>query len=368
MFNQISRKWLCWILALALVVSSCAIISCSDDEDGTGNGPTQTPEQKVYTFKMQNAWTGIGMPINDLATERFIERVEEMSGGQIIIANYNSDELVPTFELLDAVGRGTVDMAVVAPLYWVGKIGQVGNLLFQISFTLQNYEEFLYYWYEQGVVDLWNDIYEEYNVHLVAPMLSDEYGSIMSTVPITSLEDFEGLKIRASGDIATMLADLGASIVSLPVGDVYTGLSLGNIEAALFFSPGLAYGMKLHEVAPYYLDPPSNAWNTIDMMINLDTWNSLPEDLQAVLEAAARVHSNDYAALTIEQDALGREALAAEGVTFNKLSNEDIEWMKDRLWEIALEHAAEQPEAADVLEAMENTLEMSELYYSGKRW
>src|SRR3546814_19911112 len=62
-----------------------------------------------------------GAPGVGVNAERFIERVQAMSGGRLTITLYPAGELVPPFESFDAVQAGTADLLHGTPHHWLGK-------------------------------------------------------------------------------------------------------------------------------------------------------------------------------------------------------------------------------------------------------
>lgn len=106
---------------------------------------------------------------------------------------------------------------------------------------------------------------------------------------IESLEDFQGLSIRATGTIGRAFENLGASPVEMPITEVYMALERGTIDAAITNLNTGVNAYNFHEVADFVttnLSPgsvPSNIW------ANEDSFQSWPEDVQdAVMRAGER--------------------------------------------------------------------------------
>ena len=110
--------------------------------------------------------------------------------------------------------------------------------------------------------------------------------------PIKSLSDLKGLKMREVGIAAKIYAQLGVAVSSLPGGEIFPALERGVIDAAEWVGPFLDKRLGLQNAAKYYY---TTGWHepatTGEITVNETAWNSLPKDLQAVIEQAARATS-----------------------------------------------------------------------------
>ncbi|HBP66983.1 MAG TPA: ABC transporter substrate-binding protein, partial [Alcanivorax sp.] len=97
-------------------------------------------------------------------------------------------------------------------------------------------------------------------------------------------EDIKGLKIRAPGLAGEVMQRIGATPVQMPGGEVFTSMQTGALDAADWVGPYNDLTFGLHKVAKYYYYP---GWQEpgamLEMMINKEKWDALPEDLQAIV-------------------------------------------------------------------------------------
>jgi len=104
---------------------------------------------------------------------------------------------------------------------------------------------------------------------------------------IRSIDDFRGLRFRTTGLGAEMFRRAGASVVSLPAGEIFAALQSGTIDAAEFLVPFSDAPLGLHQVAKNYYYPgvqePSSAE---EIGINMARWNALSDDLKNVVKYA----------------------------------------------------------------------------------
>ena len=98
---------------------------------------------------------------------------------------------------------------------------------------------------------------------------------------VDSLEGIKGKKVRAVGDQAQLLKALGGVPVPLPHPEVYTALQTGTLDGALGF-PSQAMSFGYYEVTKSWLRGAPGRY-LVPSMINKDTWNKLPKDLQQIL-------------------------------------------------------------------------------------
>lgn len=238
--------------------------------------------------------------------QEWAERIETMTDGRVAIEVLPINSVVGPTETLQAVSSGILQGHMTDPSYFSGQnpaFGMLGNLVG----AWNDPYDFLEFMNNAGGEDLYNELVEPYGAHLVAAA-TFPLESIPSTVAIESLEDFEGLKIRApQGMVYNIFERIGATPVNLPGSEVYTGLEKGVIDAAdsTVLSNNDAQG--LHAFAPYPLYPGFHSMPMIAVSVNKDIWDGLPEDLKTTLETAFDAMAYDLIARLKAQDI---EALA----------------------------------------------------------
>jgi TRAP-type mannitol/chloroaromatic compound transport system substrate-binding protein len=292
----------------------------------------------------------------DEVAPRFIERVNRASAGRLEIELFPAGALIPTFEGLDAVGKGAVEMAFSGGVYWRG-VMPAADIFWAHPLTLgDNPAEFNYMWWELGMVEAAREEYAKHNDFFIAPLWSTNYGGTYSVKPIRTVHDFKGVKIRSFGATGDLWKAFGASIVSIPAGEMYTALATGTVDAAHWAGPHEFTALKIHEVAKYYLLPPVIGLIANDIFVHMDAWNALAPDIQEIVIGAARATSDEAAGLIRVLNARDVERMKQEGVTFSTLSDSDLEAMRAKALELLDETAkkdAGAAKAADILkEAM----------------
>lgn len=324
-------------------------------------------ENKTWKLKLQSNWTGIGIESQDRAVGRFVDRINKLSGGRIEVMNFDAEVLLGIGETFNGVGTGVADLAVTASIYHRGTV-PVGEYLWSVPFFPVTNVEFYETMYQfMGLKELWREAYAPHNVMHLSYTCSDEWGAMMSTRPVESYADFQGMKVRAFGIWAEWLVKNGASIVVLPGGEIYTAIQTKILDAAAFGAPDAWAGMKMHEVCKYYINPSVAPYDITEIIMNLKTYNEMPADLQEVLLSAARVYNLDITALTIPTDANGRKELADGGVETILMPDEELREAADWCWDKFISKRGTMPHIDKMIDIYSAARELYKNYYGPKQ-
>lgn len=324
-------------------------------------------QNKTWQLKLQSNWTGIGIESQDRAAQLFVERVNTMSGGRIQMTNFNAEVLLGIGETFRGVSSGVADLAITSSVYHRG-IVPVGEYLWAVPFFPFTNVEFYEYIYQfMGIKELWREAYRPHGVMHLSYECSDEWGTMVSTRPIEKYADFKGMKVRAFGIWADWLVHNGASIVTVPGGEVYTAIQTKILDAAAFGSPDAWAGMKMHEICKYFINPSVVPYDVCEIIMNLKTFNEMPKDLQEVMLSASRVHNLDLSALTIPTDARGRKRLADGGMQTMMMPDEELKKAADWCWNRFLSMKGKVPHIDKMIEIYTEARELHKNYFGPKR-
>ncbi|MGY4877771.1 TRAP transporter substrate-binding protein [Vreelandella aquamarina] len=246
----------------------------------------QAQAQETFSWKMVTSWPknfpGVGQ-----GPERLAELVDEMSGGRLTIEVFGAGQLVPGFEVFDAVSDGTAELGHSASYYWKGKAPEA-QFFAAVPFGM-NAQEMNAWLHFGGGMELWNEVYEPFGVDVMVAGASGVQMGGWYNKEINSLEDLDGLKMRMPGLGGEVMSRMGVAIVNMPGGEIFTSLQSGAIDATEWIGPynDLAFG--LHQAADYYYYPgwhePTVMFETI---VNEEALAELPADLKAILRTAVR--------------------------------------------------------------------------------
>jgi TRAP-type mannitol/chloroaromatic compound transport system substrate-binding protein len=294
---------------------------------------------KPVKWKMVTTWPknfpGLGTGANYLA-----DLITQMSGGRVQVKVYGDNELVPAFEVLDAVSQGTAQLGHGSAYYWKGK-SEAAQFFSAVPFGLTA-DEMNAWLYHGGGLELWAETYAPFGL---VPMAAGNTGVQMAgwfNREINSLDDLKGLKMRIPGLGGEVLARAGGVPVSLPGGELFTSLQSGAIDATEWVGPynDLAFG--LYKAAKYYYYP---GWHepgtTLECMVNREALEALPQDLQAIVLNAGRVANQDMLAEYVARNNQALRTLVTEHhVNVRPLPDQVLQRLRKLSDEVVAEVAA----------------------------
>jgi TRAP-type mannitol/chloroaromatic compound transport system substrate-binding protein len=331
----------------ASLIAACGSKTVATDcaENSTG------PVTDGLKWKMVTTWPrdfpGLGTGASYLA-----ERIGKLSNGRLTVEVYGGNELVPPFEVFDAVQRGTAEMGHGASYYWKGKI-PASLLLAGVPFGLTG-NEMMGWLYYGGGLELYRETYAPFGV---IPFPSGNSGTQMGgwfNKEINSTADIDGLKMRLPGIGAEVIKRLGGTPVTIPGAELFTALQSGTIDATEWVGPlnDLAFG--LFRAAKYYYYPgwhePGSA---LECIVNAEAWETLSENLQEVVATACQAASLDmYADFEARNGVALEELINEHNVELRAFPNEVLAEFKRVSYEVLEELAAEDEMAGKIWASM----------------
>lgn len=301
------------------------VVACSGPEPGVT--PQAVEPEQVYQWRMVTTWPK-NLPGLGTAPERMAENIRTMSQGRLNIKVYGAGEVVPALEVFEAVSQGTVQMGHGAAYYWRGKV-PIAQFFTAVPFGLTA-QEMNGWLLHGGGMELWRELYARYNL---VPIPGGNTGVQMAgwfNREINSLDDFKGLKMRIPGMGGEVFERAGGTAINLPGGEIFTSMQTGVIDATEWVGPynDLAFG--LHQVARYYYYPGwQEAGPTLEVLVNKEAWDSLPKDLQAIVETAALAANTDMLAeYTARNNSALRELVDQHNVELRRLPDDVLDEIK----------------------------------------
>lgn len=227
--------------------------------------------------------------------DRFAKRVTAMSGGSLVVEAFAAGERVGAFDSFDAVGNGQADIYHGCEYYWEGR-DKAYNFFTTVpfGFTAEEFDAWIRF---GGGQELWDELAHQYNIQgFMCGNTGVQMGGWFNKA-INSVEDLKGLKMRIPGLGGEVLRRAGGTAVALPGSEIFTSLQTGAIDATEWVGPYNDVAFGLHEAARYYYYP---GWQEpgpgLETVINREAWESLPPDLQAILETACQAITTDMVA------------------------------------------------------------------------
>jgi TRAP-type mannitol/chloroaromatic compound transport system substrate-binding protein len=255
---------------------------------GTLAAPAVVRAQTTFNWKMTSAYAP-GSPFymagpgsaTDLA-----KRIEAMSAGRLKIQVFGAGELIPAMEGFDATSAGTVEMNHANAYFWTGK-SFAAQYFTAVPFGL-NFQGINGWLYEGGGMPLYQETYEKFGLVAFPCGNTGVQMTGWFKKPISTVDDFKGLKMRIPGLAGRVYKELGVDVRLLPGGEIFPALERGVIDAAEFVGPYQDRRLGLHKAAKYYYTTGWHETATVsELVINKKAWNTLPADLKAIVENAS---------------------------------------------------------------------------------
>lgn len=294
--------------------------------------PAVARSETPVRWRMVTSWPD-NLPGPGVSARRLAERIGALTGGRLAVEVFPAGTVVPAFEVMDAVGAGTAEMAHTAAVFWAGKLPAAPFFL-AVPFGLVPHEHDAWIGVGGGQA-LWDAYYADLGVK---PFLAGNTGMSMAgwfRQPIGGPEDLRGLRFRMPGFGGQIYAPMGIVQVSLPPGETLPALQSGAIDAAEFAGPASDLPLGFHQAARYYYWPGIHEPNgSGEALVNRAALAALPADLQA---AVAHACATENAFAQAEAELRNAQALA-------KLTGElgvEIERLPDGVIAIARAAAAD---------------------------
>ena len=297
---------------------------------------------KPIKWRMVSTWTP---KINFIEGDRyFAKTVGELSNGRLQITVSPAGELVAASAVFDSVSKGSVECGGDWPSYWAGK-NSAFDLLGSYPMGLCQYDAINWY-YHGGGKEIFNYMFGKYNMIYFLTSVSAMESGIRSNIPIKTLADYKGKKLRMSGKAqGHILKKLGAAQVMISGGEVYQALQMATIDGGEFGSPTVDWAMGFGEVTKYNIGPgwhqPSAAHG---VMINKNAWAKLPDDLKVIVEKATIATTAYFSSWLETSDIEAQKNFKDAGTQIFKLSNDELKIIEQYAWEYLVTEAEKNPD------------------------
>jgi TRAP-type C4-dicarboxylate transport system substrate-binding protein len=270
-----------------------------------------TASAQSENLRMLHGWVETH-PVMEKLGIPFKKILEESSGGELTVT-MSGPETVATYEQMEPVSSGAFQLLFTHYAYHTG-ITAIGLALEAIELDSKGLRE-------AGVWDWMDKYYQKYNLKLIAlPQTKGAYQLVLRE-PLPADGKLTGRKIRGQSNYYGVFDLLGATPVSLPPNEVYAALDKGILDGAAWGAYGLTAN-KWYEVAKYLMRP-TFGYGNVTLSMNLDAWNGLSPEKQALVLKAGEQIENIWAAEFPKLVEADDKILPAEhGVQFTELPKE----------------------------------------------
>lgn len=241
--------------------------------------------QGKVRWRMVTCWPK-NFPGLGVGAQRIADRIAGMSDGQLQIKLFAGGELVPPFEVFDAVREGTAECGHDAPYYWIAK-NRSTPFFCTVPGGLTPQEQFGWIHHGGGQA-LWDELYAPFGLRAWMAGCAGMQLIGWFRNEIRGLRDLQGLKIRMAGLHAEVFNRLGATAVNLPGGEIMAALQSGVIDAAEWGGPWMDIAFGFHKITKFCYGPGVHEPAAMpSLVVNLEAYEALPTHLQMIVRHAA---------------------------------------------------------------------------------
>jgi TRAP-type mannitol/chloroaromatic compound transport system substrate-binding protein len=356
------------------LAGAAGIVSACGNQTGPGSecASEGSSTDQVFEWKMVTSWPR-DFPALGTGANRLAENIGKLSGGRLKIKVYGGNELVPPFEVFDAVERGTAEMGHAASYYWKGKVPSC-QIFAGVPFgmTAQELNGWIYY---GGGLELWREAYEPFGV---IPFPVGNSGVQMGgwfNKEINSVADLQGLVMRIPGLGGEVLRRAGGTPMSTPGTEIFTALQTGTIDATEWIGPFNDQAFSLPKAARYYYYPGWHEPGTaLEGIVNREAYESLPADLQQIIETACQAATLDMLSEFMARNGESLAKIRESGTELRAFPDDVIEELRKVTAEV-LQELAEEDEMSgkayqsflEYFDTVRGWSEISERFYLNNR-
>jgi len=273
---------------------------------------------QTTTLRFQSTW-----PAKDIFHEYandFAKKVNDMAGGRLKIEVLPAGAVVPAFQLLEAVAKGTLDGGHGVIAYHYGKNSALALWGSGPAFGMDPNMVLAWHYYGGGK-DLVEEIYKSLNMDvqtfLYGPMPTQPLGWFKK--PVAKVEDMKGLKFRTVGLAVDVFTELGTAVNPLPGGEIVPALDRGLIDAAEFNNASSDRVLGFPDVAKNcMLQSFHQSGEQFEILFNGPKYRALPQELRSIIDYAVQAASADMSWKAIQRNSQDYIELKKQGVKFYK--------------------------------------------------
>lgn len=321
------KKLILLLLVITILLNSCGKSETSKGEKTTGM--VDTPQYE-WTFQSSDQPGEIAFQIE----QDWADLVYQASNGRIKITITGAGSIVEHNQTLESVGSNIIQGDITDPSYASGKdpaFSLIGNLIG----AWESPWDLIRFMYFGGGFEVFNELLNNYGVELLG-VSTVGTEAFVSKKQIRNIAELKGVKLRApEGLVQDLFRELGASPVNLPGSEVYTSLEKGVIDAADYsiFARNQAQGMN--EVGKFPIYPGWHSTPTVQLTMNKEIYDSLPNDLKAVLKSTSYYYSEIFLLRHQDMDKAAVKDALDKNVNIVSWSPSEIQKVREtasRLW------------------------------------
>ncbi len=306
---------------------------------------------QTTTLRFQSTW-----PAKDIFHEYandFAKKVNDLAGNRLKIEVLPSGAVVPAFQLLDAVAKGTLDGGHGVVAYHYGKNTALALWGSGPAFGMDPNMVLAWHNYGGGKA-LLSEIYKSLNLDVVSylygPMPTQPLGWFKK--PIAKVQDIKGLKYRTVGLAVDIFTELGAAVNPLPGGEIVPALDRGLIDAAEFNNASSDRVLGFPDVVKNcMLQSYHQSGEQFEILFNKAKLDALPAELRTIIDIAVQASSAEMSWKAIDRNAKDYDEMKKQGIKFYKTPDAILQAQLDAWDKVTAKKASENPMFKKVMDS-----------------
>jgi TRAP-type mannitol/chloroaromatic compound transport system substrate-binding protein len=306
---------------------------------------------QTTTLRFQSTW-----PAKDIFHEYandFAKKVNDMAGNRLKIEVLPSGSVVPAFQLLDAVNKGTLDGGHGVVAYHYGKNTALALWGSGPAFGMDPNMVLAWHYYGGGKA-LLDEIYKSLSIDvtsfLYGPMPTQPLGWFKK--PVAKVADLKGLKYRTVGLAVDVFKELGAAVNPLPGGEIVPALDRGLLDAAEFNNATSDRLLGFADVVKNcMLQSFHQSGEQFEILFNKSKYDTLPAELKSIIDYAVQAASADMSWKAIHRNSQDYIELKKAKVNFYKTPDAVLKAQLDAWDKVIAEKAGANPLFKKVLDS-----------------
>jgi len=306
---------------------------------------------QTVSLRFQSTW-----PAKDIFHEYaldFAKKVNDMAGSRLKIEVLPSGAVVPAFQLLEAVNKGTLDGGHGVVAYHYGKNSALALWGSGPGYGMD--PNMLLSWHNYGGGrELLEEIYKSIGMDVVSflygPMPTQPYGWFKK--PVARVEDMKGVKFRTVGLAVDLYTEQGAAVNPLPGSEIVPALDRGLIDAAEFNNASSDRALGFQDVAKNcMLQSFHQSTEQFEILFNKGKYAALPQEVRNIIDYAVQAASADMSWKAIDRNSKDYIELKKAGVSFYKTPDAILRNQLDSWDKVVAKKSGENPLFKKVLDA-----------------
>jgi len=314
--------------------------------------PAALAQSGPVAMRFQSTW-----PSKDIFHEYaldYAKKVNDMTGGDLKIDVLPAGAVVPAFQLLEAVSKGTLDGGHGVLAYHYGKSNALALWGSGPAYAMD--ANMLLAWHKYGGgKQLLEKLYKSVGANVVSfpygPMPSQPLGWFKK--PVQKVDDLKGTKFRTVGISIDVFTGMGAAVNALPGGEIVSAMDRGLLDAAEFNNASSDRVLGFPDVSKVcMLQSYHQNAEQFEIMFNKAKYDALPPKIQAILDNAAEAAGQDMAWKAIDRYSTDyAEMQSKDKVKFYKTPDSVLQKQLEIYDEVVAKKSAADPLFKEIVES-----------------